>query len=330
MIDLLTRLCSAWGPAGAEHVVRDVVMACARPYADNTTVDNLGNLIVRKGTPGGRRIMLSAHMDEIGLIITHIDEKGFLRCSNIGGISPSTLMGQAVRFGNGIVGVIGCEKIDDPKDLKLEKLFIDIGAADAATAGSLVKVGDVCCYHRQIEQTGNRVIGKALDDRSGCAVLLAVMQQLSHTPHDIYFVFSTQEEVGSRGAQAAAYAIAPEIGIAVDVTSCGDTPNARILPVSLGRGAAIKVMDHSVICHPKVRRLLTDTAQTAGIRHQAEVLPTGGTDAGPIHLSRAGVPSGAISIPTRYIHTPVEMADLGDIAACVQLLTTLLSSDFAW
>jgi putative aminopeptidase FrvX len=330
MLNLLTAVCDVWGPTGAEQQIRERIAGYAQTYADNVHTDTLGNLIVRQGAPGGPKIMLSAHMDEIGLMITFIDENGFLRFTTVGGVSPTILYGQPVRFADGLTGVVHCEKLNDIKELKIERMYIDIGAENKAEAQKRVAVGDLCCYHQSLRQVGRRVVGKALDDRVGCAVLLSALQRVKQTPYDIYYVFSVQEEVGAHGAKTAAYAIEPDLGIAVDVTGVGDTPNTTQMATKLGAGAAIKVMDRSVICHPKVRNLLESIAQDKAIPHQVEVLPYGGTDAGPIHTSRAGVPSGAISIPTRYIHTPGEMVDLADVHACVDLLVALLTTEHTW
>jgi len=326
---LIRQLAAAYGPSGHEEPVRALLSAHVAPLADEITVDRLGNLIARirgQGGPQARRVMLAAHMDEIGLIVTHIDDKGFLRFAPVGGLGPATLLGQRVVFADGTVGVIGAEKLEDVKDLKMERLFIDIGAGSRAAAAQRVQVGSMAVFAQEVAGSGSRLTGKALDDRSGCAVLVEVMHHLraAAPPHEVYCVFSVQEEVGLRGARTAAYAIAPDMALAVDVTPSGDTPQGEKLNVALGGGTAIKVKDRSLISHPKVRQLLVDTAAEAGIPYQMEVLPYGGTDAGAIHLTKSGVPAGALSIPARYLHTPGEMVDLGDVAATVDLLVAVL------
>jgi len=326
---LVRAFAQAFGPSGHEDPIRALIRRYVEPLADQVSVDALGNLIafVRgRGGPGARRVMLAAHMDEIGLMVTHIDDKGFLRFAPIGGHGPATLVGQRVVFADGTAGVIGVEKLDDVKDLKLDRLFIDIGAEDRAAAEGRVQVGSAAVFAREVTAAGSRLTGKALDDRSGCAVLVEVMRHLraESVPHDVYCVFSVQEEVGLRGARTAAYAIAPDLALAVDVTASGDTPKGETLNMQLGKGTAIKVKDNSLIAHPWVRQLLVDAARAHGIPYQMEVLPYGGTDAGAIHLTRSGVPAGALSIPTRYLHTPAEMLDLRDVAATVDLLVTVL------
>jgi len=328
MVELIARLSEAYGPPGAERVVRSIVEEESRPYADEIRTDVLGNLLVRKGSPEGPRIMISAHIDEIGLVVTYVDEKGFLRFHPAGGISPHVLLGQRVRFESGLVGAIGCEPVDDIKNVKMEVLYIDIGARNREEALAQVQPGDMCCWHRRLDQVGRRVIGKALDDRIGCAALLAALRRLDgkNIPNNVFFVFSVQEEVGLRGARTAAYGIKPALGLSVDVTGAGDTPAAKPLPMELGKGAAIKVKDSSLVCHPGVCRYLVELAKKHNIAYQMEVLPAGGTDAAAIQLSEAGVATGGLSIPTRYVHTPAEMADLDDVEALVALLVELVSA----
>ena len=204
--------------------------------------------------------------------------------------------------------------------LKPSDLLIDIGAANREEAEKLVQVGDGAVYNTPINAACNRVISPYLDDRIACLVLLMVMEKLKKTDNDLYFVFSVQEEVGCRGAKTAAWAIDPDYGIAVDVCGTDDKPGARHQVTALcGKGAAVNVMDKSVICHPEMVKKLTELAQAKGIPVQRSVSRMGGTDAGPIHQTRGGVYTGGISIPCRYTHTPTEMVDLGDVQACADL-----------
>lgn len=327
MKDLIKRLTETFGPAGSEGPIRELIRKEVEPYVDEIKVDALGNLIcLKKGTGGGKKVILDAHMDEIGVIVTHIDENGFLRFSNIGGVSPVVALGQRVYFENGTFGVIGSEKLDDIKDLKLDKLFIDIGATSLEEAAKKVKVGDMAAFYQPAIDLGNRMVAKAMDDRIGCAVVIEALKRLKQTQHDIYAVFAAQEEVGLRGARVAAYGIDPDVGIAFDVTRTGDTPKAHTMEVSLGKGAAIKVKDMSLICHPGLRNYLVKLAEDNDIPYQMEVLERGGTDSGAIQLTRAGVPAGVISIPSRYVHSPSEMVDLGDVEACVKLCVAACES----
>jgi putative aminopeptidase FrvX len=329
--ETIKTLVEAFGPSGYEESVRDLIRReierdnLAAADGDQVRVDALGNLIVlKKGTGGGRKVMLAAHMDEIGVVVTHVDEKGFLRFGRIGGVRPHTLIGGRVRFADGTVGVIGVEKLEDRAKMPgLDKLFIDVGAKDKDSCP--LRVGDTAGFTRPFEDLGDRLMSKAMDDRIGCAVLLQVLRELEKTPHDVYFVFTVQEEVGLRGATTSGYGVAPDLALAVDVTSTGDTPEARTMAVSLGDGPAIKVKDGGMLAHPGVKNWLVETAEANEIPYQLEVLLGGSTDARAIQTSRAGVPSGCVSIPARYVHTPSEMVDYGDVTNAVKLLVAALS-----
>jgi len=265
--------------------------------------------------------MLAAHMDEIGVMVSHIDKNGFARFAPIGGVRPAYCLGGRVRFLNGRIGVINQEHTTKPNQAPtFEHLFIDLGGPNHG-----IQVGDVAAFDRTFEDLGDRVVSKALDDRIGVAVLIRTLQQLKNTPHEVYFVFSVQEEVGVRGATAAAYHLAPEIGIAVDVTGWGDTPNVPpMVDVKLGQGPAVKIRDRGMLADPRVVQWMTRTAQKAKIPYQREVLLSGSTDARAMQLSRAGVPAGTISIPCRYVHSPSEMIDIRDAENAVALLTAML------
>ncbi len=322
---LTKKLVEAYGPSGNEETIAKLIQEEIRPYADDVRVDALGNVIAHK-KGNGKKVMMAAHMDEIGVIVTHIDQNGFLRFSNLGGLSPAVLMGERCVFANGTVGVFGSEKLDSIKDLELAKMFVDIGAKDRAEAETKVQIGDTAGAYRECTDLGNRMVAKSMDDRIACVILIEAMKQIKSTVNDLYFVFTVQEELGIRGARTAAYGVSPDYGIAIDVTRTGDTPNSITMEVALGNGPAIKVKDSSLICHPKVKQLMVDTAKREEIKYQMEVLEAGGTDSGAIHLTKDGVPSGVISVPCRYIHTPSEMVDMGDVAGCIQLLTAILET----
>ncbi len=325
MKKLIEKLITTPGPSGYEKQIRDVIRAEIEAYADDIQVDALGNLIVRKGekTAAGQRIMLAAHMDEIGIIATHVDENGFIRFSNIGGVFPRYVPSGRVRFLDGTIGVIGTERERDAyKVPPLSKMFIDVGATSKKDCP--IKVGDIAAFERPFTDLGDRLIAKAMDDRIACAVMIAALQELQETPHEIHFVFTVQEEVGVRGAATSAFAIDPDLGLAVDVTMTGDTPNCPTMEVSLGQGPAIKVKDAGAISDPRVVDWMVKTAEKARIPYQLEVLEFGGTDARSIQLTRAGVPAGCLSIPCRYIHSPSEMVSLHDVEYSVKLLGELL------
>ena len=320
LFEYMQRLNAAHGPAGDEVGVREVIMELAKPYADEMNVDTLGNLIVcRKGN--GSKVMFAAHMDSIGFIVTHIEKEGFLRVGRVGGITPHDIAFTPVRFKNGTRGIIVPEEKADFGKLKLDECFIDIGAKSDEEAKKLVRVGDTAIYDTAVNCMGDKVVSPYMDNRVSCAVLLAALEQMpEECPNDVYFVFTVQEEVGIRGAKTAAYAVDPDFGVAVDVTDVDDTPGSeKNGTVQLGKGAAIKVMDSSVICHPDVVSKMEELARAKNIPAQKDILRAGGTDAGAIHVSRMGVRTGGISVPCRYIHTPVEMTDVVDFKACVDL-----------
>ncbi|HOA35627.1 MAG TPA: M42 family metallopeptidase [Bacillota bacterium] len=324
METLIKELVEAYGPSGEEAAVRELIEEKIKDSVDRTFTDNLGNLFaIREGA--APLLMFSAHMDEIGVIVTHIDDNGFLRIAPIGGVAPHLLVGQRLSFKNGVTGTVYHEKIKALKELDWPKLYLDIGAAGAAAAREHIRIGDMACLHQPFVNLGGRYMAKAMDDRIGCAVLVEAARRLPGSlPQGVCFVFSVQEEVGLRGATTAAYRLEPDYGFAVDVTLVGDTPEAPLMAVSLGQGPAIKVKDRSVLCHPRVRELMIETAEKHKIPYQLEVLERGGTDAGAIHLSREGVPSGAISIPCRYVHSPSEMVDAGDVAHAVELIEKII------
>jgi putative aminopeptidase FrvX len=327
MRELIRKLVGTYGPSGVEDQIRAVIRAEVEPLADELRVDPLGSLVVRKcGGGGGQRILLDAHMDEIGVMVTYVDEKGFVRFTRIGGVNPLNCVGGRVAFADGAVGVIAVEekREDTSKVPRFGQLYIDVGATSGDDCP--VGVGDAAVFVRPFLAQGTRLISKAMDDRIGCAVLIETLRRLEHTPHDVYCVFSVQEETTLSGARTSTYGIEPDVAIAVDVTGTGDTPECRPMAVKLGQGPAVKVQDRGMIAHPAVRDLLVRRAKEANIPYQLEVLEYGTTDAAAMQLVRAGVPSGCLSIPCRYIHTPSEMVDEGDVEHGVQLLLEVLQA----
>jgi endoglucanase len=321
----IKKLADAFGPSGREDEVRQIVRAEIQGHCDFITTDPMGNLVgvVKRKAKAGRRILVSAHMDEIGFVVSHIDERGFARFAAVGKLNPLTCAGARVRFESGRTGVIGLERREDESRApKLEHLFLDVGAAGRDTCP--VKVGDTAVFDRAAAEAGGRLTGKALDDRAGVAVLVETARRLRRSPHEVQFVFTVQEELGLRGARTSAYGLDPEIGIAVDVTPTGDTPRGRPLDVALGKGPAIKIRDGGMLADPRVVDWMTERAAREGIPHQREVLDAGTTDAAAIQVSRAGVPAGCLSIPCRYVHSPCEMVDLADVENAVRLLLAML------
>ncbi len=314
-MELLKKLTSCDAPSGCEAKITELIKDEVSEYADEIYTDALGNLIVHK-KGAGKKVMLAAHCDEIGVIVTFIDENGFLRFADVGGLFLRNLVNRKVRFENGIIGVIGTEEENEKRSMS--KMYIDIGVKNREEAEKLVSVGDSATFVGDFYVQGERVISKALDNRVGCWVLIETLKNVKSN-NDLYFVFTTQEEVGLRGARTAAYAINPDYALAVDITDTGDTPKCPKMAVKLGEGAAIKVMDYSVITSREVREKLIELAKENDIKYQLEIMTEGGTDAGVIHFAGNGVKTGGISIPTRYIHSPSEMVDKGDMDACVKL-----------
>lgn len=320
LIEIIGSIAQAFGPSGNEKNVREVIEPMLSGYVDEVRVDPLGNLIaVKKGS--GKKIMLAAHMDEIGIIVTYIDDKGFLRFGCVGGVSQFFALGTRVIFENGTIGTVWYEEnISTIKDLKIDNMFIDIGAKSKEDAGTMVKVGDMAVFCGETVENNGNLISKALDDRAGCAVLVALARSMPETQNEVYFVFTTQEEVGPRGARTAAWGIMPDSAVVIDVTDTGDLPESKHMAVKLGSGPAIKIKDRSVICHLDIVNGLKACAEQEGIEVQLEVLTAGGTDAGAIHLVAGGIPTGGVSIPTRFVHSPSEMISIADLKACVALL----------
>ena len=320
IVNLMQTLNACHGPSGDEREVAQSIQALARPFADEITTDALGNLICHK-TGRGPKLMFAAHMDSVGLMVTHIETDGYLRFGAIGGLSVYDLPGTPVRFQNGTRGVIAVQGKAPAKNLKLEHLYIDIGASHSTDAEQRVRVGDTAVFDTSAFVTGRKLCAPYLDNRIACCMALNAMERIEHHANDLYFVFTVQEEVGLRGAQTAAYGIEPDYGMVIDVTESDDIPDAPHECSSVsGKGAAIKVMDHSVICHPTVVNRLKSLAVQHKLPFQMDVLRSGGTDAGVIQRSRSGVYTGGISVACRYIHTALEMVDLDDVEACTALL----------
>ena len=331
MKETIKKLVEAWGPSGFEHHVRALIEDEVRDLADEIRTDAVGNLICRMGS-GGAKIMIAAHMDEIGLILTYQDDNGFFRFNNLGGLRYDGLLGNRVRFENGATGTIGREGAFRRSDVNtLDIFYVDVDSGDDGYTG--VQVGDPAGFFRPFEERGQRMIAKSFDDRIGCAIAIETMRRIANgqdTPNEVYFVFTVQEEVGLRGARPAAFGLQPDLGIAVDITLSGDTPRASTrMEVGLGSGAAIKVHDLGLIVPPAVKALMVRRAEEANIPYQLELLPMGSTDAAGISISGAGVPSGCISIPTRYGHTVSETVDYRDVTACVDLLTAIVTGPVA-
>lgn len=327
MIDILktfTHLQSVARPSGFESPCAQAIAELAGPYCDEVKIDTLGNVICHKKGPG-KRLMMAAHMDVIGLIITHIDKKGFLRFGALGGFVPYRLIGARMKLENGMGGSVWCdEKAMEEKKLEeisLNDLYLDIGAESEESARKMVQVGDVAMYEGEVQQLGQMVLAPYCDDLIACAALLSAMSQVEKSENDLYFVFTVQEEVGLRGAATAAYAIDPDFGVCMDVTRTGDNPSEKAkMVVKLGAGPTIKIKDVSLLCNPQVIAHLREAAKEGDVPYQDEVLTAGGTDSAAIQKTRGGVLSGCISIPCRYIHSQNEMVSLKDVEQSARLM----------
>lgn len=319
MYTLLKQLTAPLGVSGREDGIRRTIERMIEPYVDEVSTDALGNLIAHKrGGDGAQRLMLAAHMDEIGFYVTDADENGMVRFSNAGGIHYDAVLYDEVVFENGTRGVI--VPATSEKASSADSYCVDIGAKSRADALRRVSTGDTFAVEKSLRRlSGGRITGRPIDDRIGCAILIEAARRADVSPYDVYYVFTVQEEVGCRGSRTAAFGIMPDIAVAVDVTGTGDTPTSPKMAVKLGGGAAIKIKDNSVISDPALVKRITEIAKARGIKYQLEILTRGGTDTSSMQAAGAGCSAGCISVPTRYCHTPHEMIDLSDAEACVSL-----------
>ena len=329
----LQKLSDACGVTGRENQARDLMIELLTPYADEVRVDKLENVVaVKKGKAQAPKIMLAAHMDEVGLMVKTITKDGFLQFAKMGGIDDRILPAQRVtvfsRKGT-FPGIVGSKpphiqkEEERKKVLAYDDLFIDVGAENRdATLAMGIAVGDPVGFDIKYTALANDVaIGKAFDNRAGCVTLIEAMKMLKETDYTIYAVGTVQEEVGLRGAGTAAFSLDPDLAIALDVTIAGDTPGVREFDTSvkMGKGPALTITDSGLITSSKILRWLVDSAEQEKIPYQIEAGLMGSTDAARISLSRQGIPCGNISIPTRYIHSPVGMVNLKDIENCAKL-----------
>jgi len=346
-INLLSNVCEIPGVPGYEQKIRKFVFETISPLVDEIRVDNLGNIIaLKKGTnnPDSKKVMVSAHMDEIGFIVTHIDDNGFIWFHPLGGFDPKTLTAQRVivHGSSDLVGVMGSKPIhvmsadEKNKPAKIEDFFIDLGMKKEEVT-KYVSIGNPISRERSLIEMGECVNCKSLDNRVSVYILIEALKQVKEVPYDLYAVFSVQEEVGLRGANVAAHQINPDFGIALDTTIAYDVPtaSAKEKVTSLGKGAAIKIMDSSAISDYRMVEFLKKTAIENTIPWQPEILTAGGTDTASLQrMGKNGSIAGAISIPTRHIHQVIEMCNKEDIQYCVELLVKAVEEidqfDWSW
>lgn len=336
-VNLLKSISETAGAPGFEKRIRDLVASEIKNYADSVEVDNMGNLIAFRKGKTDKKVMCAAHMDEIGFIVSHIDDNGFVRFLPLGGFDPKTLSSQRVIIHGreDIVGVMGTKPIhlmspeERNKAVQIKDFFIDLGMGKEDVE-EIVSVGDAITRDRELIEMGNCFNGKSLDNRISVFVLLEAMKQLhgKELPCDTYAVFSVQEEVGLRGAQVASLNIQPDFGIAIDTTIAFDVPGSQPHEAvsHLGDGVAIKIMDSSIICDTRMRRYMEEVAKRNEIKYQFEMLPAGGTDSGMIQrMVKGGAITGAISLPTRHIHQVIETVHKDDVKNAIDLTVSVLS-----
>lgn len=344
-VDLLRRICEAPGAPGFEHAIRNLLIAEVEPLVDSVRIDNIGNVVAYvEGKDTSKTVMVAAHMDEIGFMVRHIDDKGFIKFLPLGGFDPKTLTAQRVivHGKKDLVGVMGVKPIHVMTPAERTQMpvigdfYIDLGMTHDEVV-KYVKVGDCVTRERDLIEMGDCVNSKSMDNRVSCYTLLEALRQLSKSKKkpgcNVAAVFTVQEEVGLRGAQASTLQIQPDYAIALDVTIAFDTPGASEVEYvsKLGEGAAIKLYDGSVICDRRMVDYLTSQAESNKIKYQYEMLPAGGTDAGAMQkFTAGGAVTGAISIPLRNMHQVIEMANKEDVDACVDLLASALAHIDTW
>ena len=328
---LLNELTQAFGVSGYEKEIREIIKEKVKDYADEVSVDALGNLIVFKKGSGENKIkiMTASHMDEIGFQVMKIEDKGLIKVRGLGGIPVVATVMNRVKFRNGTRGVVSSTvKIDEIKN-DIKKLYIDIGAQSKEEALKYVQVGDVASYDGEyLELKEDNIVAKALDDRIGCYMAMEALKKLENPYNDVYFVFTVQEEVGLRGATVAAERIKPDLGIALDVTTAHDFPNSGEGSNALGGGAAIKFSDGSVLCDEYLVQEMIKCAEENNIKYQRDIIDMGGTDAGAINRSHYGVRSAGISVATRYVHGPNCFVNMKDTEASIELLSKYVNREF--
>lgn len=344
-MELLKKLCETPGIASREDPIRGVIHDELKPLVTELRVDALGNLIAYRQGQGGPRVMIAAHMDQIGFMARHIDENGFIRLQPVGGFDPRTLVAQRVRVHGQeeLTGVLMpatkpthlLDESERGKALQLDDLFVDVGLSGERTK-ELVPLGTPITFDRTCNDLGDVMVSPAMDDRVSVYIMIEAIRGLGEHNAEVYAVASSQEEVGLRGATVAAFGVEPDIGLALDGTLAVDIPGSTEADrvSKLGDGTAIKIMDSSLICDPRLVAHCRNICDKNDIKYQMEILPRGGTDGGAIQRTRDGVPAITISTPTRYVHTVNEMVHKQDVAATVDLVRHFIETaheiDLSW
>ena len=344
-VPLFKKICETPGPSGFEQRIRQLIINEVTPLVDHLEVDNMGNIIALKrgiNNPSSKKLMVAAHMDELGMLVKHIDEEGYLRFHTLGGFDPKTLTAQRVivHGKKDLIGVLGAKAVhfmpeeERKRAPTLEDYFIDLGMRREEVI-KYVAIGDPVTRERALIEMGDCINGKSLDNRTGVFVLIETLRALGTVPYDVYAVFTVQEEVGLRGATVAAHHINPDFGLALDTSTSLDLPTSKPHEkvTRLGRGVGIKIMDSQTICDYRMVGFLKDQAAQHNIPWQADLKAVGGTDTAPVQrMGQDGAIAGAISIPIRYAHQSVETVHQQDVYASIQLLRTALEhiDTYAW
>lgn len=326
MKEQILKLAEFIAPSGTERDFQERLLDFVKDAADEVTIDALGNGIARKNG-AGPHVVLTAHADETGLMVIHVEETGFLRVLAVGNLTPASLVGRHVQFTNGTVGVVGVEHDVKVQDITVDRLFVDIGASSQADAQSKVFIGlEGVILEPVVELDDNRLAGRALDNRVGCAVAIEAFRQVAAAGKNVSLVFTAQNTVGARGAKAAAFQLNPDFAIVVDAVPAGDMPEGPRMEIKLGQGPAIKIMDQTAIVPLSVKNHLIQSAQRANVQVQYEVWPHGQSDAGSIQRSVDGTLVGGVSYPARYVGGPSTVVDVRDAEAAVRLLVEAIRS----
>ncbi len=327
MIETLKTLTALYGPSGSEQPVQAWILRYLQERKIDAHTDALGNIIAKVGG-SGKKLVFSAHMDTVGVMLTDIDKDGYGKFGAVGWLDPATIAHTPVRFENGTVAAICIQDDKVGKELKAKDLYLDFGTGSKEETEQLVTVGDTAAFVPRFLETNGRILSTFLDNRAGCAILLQALDQMKNLKNEVYYVFSVQEEVGTRGAGPAAFGIQGSIGIAVDVTAVDDVPGSiHDGTAVLGKGAGVKILDHSALCRPELIATMDKIAKGHDIPVQKDIMTGGGTDAGPMAQSGAGMAVGGISLPCRYTHAPIEVCDKNDMEACVRLVAALAETE---
>ena len=328
MLNLVKKYQNAFSVSGYETELANIISADLKSACDKIDIDAMGNVIAfKKGEDSSKKVMVATHMDEIGFIVTNVEDNGMIRLAPLGGINAGASCYHTVKFQNGTSGILVVEDGTKAGDITATKLFVDIGADSGVKAKRKVKIGDVCAVSPLFKKLSNkRYASKAYDDRVCCAISAYAALNCKKCAYDTYFVFTVQEEVGCRGAKPSSFAVMPDYAIALDVTPSPACGNPNHLTTKLGNGAAIKIKDSSVICSPMLVDRLAELAEDNKIKYQYEILMAGGTDTSAMQVAGGGCHAACISLPTRYVHTPVETIDTDDLKACADLLIAFIEN----